>query len=295
MSDPRIGQPAAPVTPVAPPPPPPRPVAPPKPTATTPAAPKPALPTDRTTGASGAQLAAAVAGDKGAVPVPAPVAAPTAPRPTPLRVPPDWWPKPGGPDVSPAALRKAPPVVDKSMPGGWDNNQACYRLIEKMGASAAMGLVIAARGGDFPGQITDRAQQFAVAELQHKMGLKTPPNMDQLRDMDHYLNNYQAIQGALGTWLKPEADDGGFTAGAKLVGRVPIGAAMATITLLYSAGKAIGQSDAAKAVYFDPLDMFSFGKFNSTSDNTSKASWHEVAEGLKGVAWGIIDPTNTQE
>ena len=172
-------------------------------------------------------------------------------------------------------LAKAPPATSPDLPGGWDTAAAAKKLVEELGLDSAkqssctdaLAEVILARGGDEP--CSPEVQQASLARVQKALGLKAPPNAEQLRDLDHYLNNYKAIR------LQPPGVDLG------------VAAVAAGVTVLYTGGKALGRELAE--VGLDPLKILSGGQYTSDGSNTSKPSGHEVVEGLKGVVDGIVD------
>ena len=171
-------------------------------------------------------------------------------------------------------LAKAPPATGPGLPGGWETAAAAQKILAAYGVEAkgaqvydAMSLIVTARGGDKP--VSAAQQQEALLKLQEVLGLSQPPNAEQLRDLDHYVNTYKAIRTqnpVMGLVISP---------------------VVAAATALYTGGKVIGRELAEAGV--DPLKILSGGEFTSTGENTSAPSGHEIVEGLKGVVDGVVD------
>lgn len=159
---------------------------------------------------------------------------------------------------------------------------ASQALIGTMGnPKNALGLVIAARGGEGDTVLQPEEQLVALLAVTHDLGLKAPPSQAQLRDMDHFLNSFSAIheEGA----FAPARGDGYFKQTLKTMGRESLAVGGVAIVAGYSGLKAVSQITGV-----DALGMVS-GRYSGNGERTSKTDFNELYYGLSGVFHGAFD------
>ncbi|MBI2377064.1 MAG: hypothetical protein HYV07_23895 [Deltaproteobacteria bacterium] len=167
----------------------------------------------------------------------------------------------------------------------FDTGAASQALIQRLGSSkAALAKVIIARGGDPGMHVTAAEQRAAAAEIQGALGSKTPLSPTQLRDMDHWLNAYDATRHSVDAF-EPRTTDGHAKAVARTIGREVMAGGVGVVTVGYSAAKA-----AAQNVGVDPMRLIPGQSFTGKGSTVSAPSLAEVAAGLRGALAGAFDP-----
>ncbi|MBI4817919.1 MAG: hypothetical protein HY791_16785 [Deltaproteobacteria bacterium] len=168
----------------------------------------------------------------------------------------------------------------------FDAGSASQTLVLRLGSSKeALAKVIIARGGDPGMQVTPAEQRAASEEIRKALGASSPLSPTQLRDMDHWLNAYDATRHSV-DGFEPKSSDGHAKAVAKTIGREVMAAGVGVATIGYSAAKVVAQKTG-----LDPMRLVPGQTFSGNGSNTSAPSLGEVAVGLRGALAGAFHPS----
>ncbi|MBI5625069.1 MAG: hypothetical protein HY924_14930 [Elusimicrobia bacterium] len=186
--------------------------------------------------------------------------------------------KPSAPPPKPASAQPEAEVL--SIQDG------SRELIDKYGdPREALWKVITARGGDDGEFVSPADRRKAWAELNAVVGgLKDPDTLakgesdERLRDFDHFLNAFGGVHGD--GILRPDDGDGFIKGRSKILGRTAIGVGATVVTTGYTAVKWVDQTLGT------PIGKW-VGGYDFNSEKTSKASWNELWQGLKGAWYGV--------
>ncbi|MFH1722987.1 MAG: LamG-like jellyroll fold domain-containing protein [Elusimicrobiota bacterium] len=165
-------------------------------------------------------------------------------------------------------------VGDSSL---WDAGEALTAEKRKYAgknnaASAALGDVITARGGDDGAYVDTPVQSMAKDSIGQTLGHDASPT--ELRNLDHFLNN----SGAMGLAAENALP------GLKTLSGIVTGLVAIPITGAYSYTKCYDQ------IYGTSIHKgLSGGRHNSNAPNASPASYEEIAAGLMGIGHGFRD------
>lgn len=143
------------------------------------------------------------------------------------------------------------------------------------GDQEALRIVITARGGDPGWNVSPEEKARYRAKIEAILG---PVSNTRLRDLDHYLNTHAGVRAT----VPIKSTDGWFTRTTKYVGRELVGVGATVVTLGYSGVKWVDQTTGTDLGWWAGQDFH--------NPNTSRASWGEAWDGIRGTWVGVYNP-----